>query len=330
MVAGAALATISIATYGVTTSLPVLIALRLVTGIGEGLFYTGSATIVTDIAPVGRVGEAISLYSVSVWVGTGVGPVIGQLVFHTFGASVAFLVAAALSLVATGLSAALPNQRSVLLAGEDRPALVHRAALGPGTAVALGVAGTVAFNAYVPLYSSTIHLSNPQYVFLLYSLVVVAVRVVFASLPDRWGPHKTGSWAAFSMGVGFALIAAVPSPIGLYTGTAVLAFGNSFIFPALLAMAVNNAKPNDRSPIVSTFSAFFDIANGVGGLALGQLAAVGNYRASFVGAAAFEVLALALLQSRWLKREKPSRSRLTDLLAKPVPTSRAATTGDHH
>lgn len=305
MIAGALIAAGSLALYGISTSLAGLVLCRLATGIGEGFFYTGSATIVTDLAPTHRTGEAISLYSVAIWVGNGLGPLIGQTIYRADGPRDGFYLAAGLAVMAAAISCAAPWVKHDASSAVRQP-WVSRRALGPGAVIALAVAGTTAFNAYVPLYSDALHMGGAQYVFLLYACIVLAVRVFFAKLPDRWGSLVTGSVATFSMAIGFAIIGVVGSPAGLYTGTAVLAAGNSLIFPALLALALRDAPAEERASVVSTFSGFFDIANGLGGVTLGVAATLDGYRGSFLGAAIFDVAALGLLRSRLVGRGRES------------------------
>ena len=61
VVSGALVVAGSVAAYTAASTLPILVALRLVTGVGEALIFVGAATIVTDLAPEERRGEAISL-----------------------------------------------------------------------------------------------------------------------------------------------------------------------------------------------------------------------------------------------------------------------------
>lgn len=74
MVVGAVLAAASILAYGLAPNAAVLVALRLVTGAGEALFFVGMLTTFTDLAPVERRGEAMSLASLAL----GVRPRSGQ------------------------------------------------------------------------------------------------------------------------------------------------------------------------------------------------------------------------------------------------------------
>src|ERR671915_724965 len=57
MILGGALVGLSVAAYAVATAVPALVAFRLVTGVGEAFFFTGAASVVTDLAPEERRGE---------------------------------------------------------------------------------------------------------------------------------------------------------------------------------------------------------------------------------------------------------------------------------
>lgn len=305
MIAGSLIAAGSISCYGLAPDVPLLVLLRLVTGVGEGFFYTGSATLVSDLAPPERRGEAISYFSVAIWTASGLGPALGQVIYTNEGAPVAFFCAGAFSLFAALLARRVPRIPVPAIEEGSRPPLVHKKALGAGAVLALSTAGSTAFNAYIPLYVSKLHLGGPEFVFLLYAVIVLSVRTFFARLPDQWGPLRTGTAATTSMALGFVLVALVGDPVGLYLGTAVLAFGNSLIFPALMSMALNGSNARDRSSIVGTFTAFFDVASGLGGITLGAVAAATSYRGAFAGGGAYAFFALVLLQARVGRRLEP-------------------------
>jgi MFS family permease len=312
MLAGSLLAAISIASYGTASGLWMLLGLRLITGVAEGFFYTGATTLVSDLAPEHRRGEAISLFSVAIWIGNGLGPAVGQVTYRAAGANASFLLAAAFSGLALVLSLAVPQMRVPHVEGEARPPLIGRQGLAPGFVLALSIAGTTAFNAYVPLYADHLHLGQVEFVFILYAVIVLGVRIFFARLPDQWGPMRTGTAATSTLAGGFLLIAATGSIWGLYAGTVLIAIGNSLIFPALMAMALHGLRPRDRSSTISTFSAFFDVSSGFGGISLGAVAALGGIRWAFVGGAAYAAGGLAMLRTS-IARRLDDRAEATDI-----------------
>ena len=54
LIGGASIVAVSIALYGSAESFPVLVAARLLSGVGEAAFFVGGATMVTDLAPAAR------------------------------------------------------------------------------------------------------------------------------------------------------------------------------------------------------------------------------------------------------------------------------------
>lgn len=68
--------------YPVWASIPILIVLRLITGLGESGAFVGAATAIQDMAPDDRRGEAASYFSLAIYGGLGVGPVLGLSLIH--------------------------------------------------------------------------------------------------------------------------------------------------------------------------------------------------------------------------------------------------------
>ena len=112
MVVGGATVGLSVAGYALATSVPVLAALRLVSGVGEAFFFTGAAAAVTDMAPEERRGEAVSFFSLALYVGIGVGPLLGEASIETLGFGATWLFGGALGLIAAALALGVPETRA--------------------------------------------------------------------------------------------------------------------------------------------------------------------------------------------------------------------------
>ena len=280
VVTGALLVAVSVALYGFAGGLGVLLLLRLVSGLGEGSFFTGSSTLVADMAPPERRTQALSYFSVALFAGLGLGPLIGHAVYEAAGATVAFGVAGATAVAGSLLATRLPDPR---MADQPSPGrhLLHRKAVGPAAVLALGIIGLTGFQAYVPLYVEQLHMAGPQFVFLTYAGVVLVTRVGGASLADRYGVNRVATLATTSIVVGLGTMALWATPLALYLGSAVFGVGIALQYPALMALVVNRAEPHERAAMIGTFTMAFDVAQGVAGLLLGLVAASAGYRASF-------------------------------------------------
>jgi MFS family permease len=268
VLAGLLTTAIPTAVTGLAHEYWMILGLRIVTGIGQALFFVGAATLAADLADDDRRGAALSLFSLPIYLALGVGPALGEYLFSVSGAALAFLVAGLLPAAGLLLWPVLP-ERPVPAVRERtaRGPLLHPAAFGPGLVILFGLLGFIGFQAYLPLYADDIGLLRPELVFLLYAGIVIAIRLLGAGLPDRWGALRTGTIAGCLIAAGLGTIALIPAPVAVFAGTSVLAAGMALQYPALMSLAVGRAPEEERTRVVSTFSGFFDLAQAGGGAA---------------------------------------------------------------
>jgi MFS family permease len=299
IIAGALIASLSIATYALVDSLGPLIAVRLFTGVGEAMALVGAATMVTDVAPEERRGEALSLYSLGLWGGLALGPLLGELVLESKGFHAVWLLAAGFCLAAAAIGLALPETAPTRVGGRQQPAsrIVHPAAVGPGLVLAVTVFGFAGLGTFAALYARELGMDGAGEVFLVFSAVVFTTRICFRQLPDRLGARRTSGTALVLISAGLLTIGLWNAPAGLFVGTIVLAFGQALAFPALMTLAVNGAPAGERSSVVGTFTAFTELGFAVGALSLGAIASAVGYDGVFVVCAIGPLLG-ALVLSR--------------------------------
>lgn len=290
------------------STLPVLIVLRFVAGVGEAAFYVGCATIINDLAPDERRGEAFSYFSLALFGGLAVGPIIGETMLENFGYDSAWQIVAWTSVLASLIGLRLPDTRPTVerSKGEGkRGRIVHPAGLLPGTVLASAIVGLAGFSTFVPLYALQIGLDGSRLVFALSSVLIFSIRLLGARIPDILGARKAGRIALITNTSGFLVMALWATPAGLFAGTALFAIGQSLVFPALMSLAIGNAPPAERGAVVGTFTAFFDLAFGVGALTLGWVASHFGYNGVFMGAAISAALGLGALQIATKSRTSP-------------------------
>ena len=297
IVAGALIAAVSVAAYSFASSLELLIAFRLFTGLGEAMLLVGAATMITDLAPEKRRGEALSLYSLGLWGGLALGPLLGELVLGIDGFVAVWLLAAGFCLVAAAIGFTLPETVPARAVGEApaRSRLVHPAAVGPGLVLALTVFGFAGLGTFAALYARELGMDGAGTVFLVFSIVVVATRIVARKAPDQLGPKRASGTALLLISAGLLTIGFWNVPAGLYAGTVVLAFGQALAFPALMTLAVNGAPASERSSVVGTFTAFTELGFAIGALCLGLIASAVGYDGVFVVCAIGPLLGALLL-----------------------------------
>lgn len=308
IIVGGGIVALSLFGYVPTNSLWILLLLRLVSGAGEALFYVGTASAINDLAPDERRGEAFSYFSLSLFAGIGLGPILGESVLEAAGYDAAWYVAAACSLFACAVGAFIPETRPADHDPEAQGRLLSPSALLPGTLMAASIWGLAMFTTFIPLYALSIGMSGSRFLFALHSVVVFSIRLFGARLPDRLGVHTAATGALACSVIGFIVMGVVDTTMGLVIGTIVWSLGHSLAFPALMSMAVKGAPPSERGAVVGTFTAFFDLSFGLGAMAAGGIVDISGYRGGFFSASMAAGAGLLLLQFR---RKRKARGLAT-------------------
>ena len=320
IIAGALTAAVGGGLIATVDSLGPLLALRAVTGIGEAALFVGAATVVSDLAPPDRRAEAASYFSVAVFTGLGIGPVVGELVLDGNDYPRAFAVAALFPVLAAVLALAVrtppprftdhdtpvPTRR-----GMDR--VIHPAAVGPGLVLASGIGSFAVFTAFLPDHARSVGLAGSGGLFTAYSIVCLVLRITGARLPERLGARRSVTIALTSTAFALAILAAFPYPWALWTAAVVIGVGMAFQYPSLMALAVNRVDDRERPAVISSFTMFFEIGTVCGGLAFGVVAQLTSKRAAFAGCLLLCGFGLWLLRTRVVPVDEPAGA--TDAVA---------------
>jgi MFS family permease len=210
---GGAIAAVSIFGYTLADSLPAIGVLRLLNGVGEAFFFTGAATAIADIAPEARRGEAVSFFSLAVFLGIGLGPLLGETLLDLGNFSTVWIGSGLLASLAVAIALRMPDPKL-----EDSPEiapfrLLHPKAVLPGAILALTIWGFAGFSSFVPLFARQIGMGGSRFVFLTYAVVIILIRSVGARIFGV-GPLTLGVVAEFAgvrsvfwVSAGMALVA---------------------------------------------------------------------------------------------------------------------------
>ena len=287
----AGLATIATAT---ATSLGMVIAFRALAGLGEAAVFVGAASAAQDLATDERRGEAASYFSLAIYSSLFLGPPLGEWISETFGTDTAWVLAGGLAVVAASTGIVAPGAPAEPPPKPERRVLLHRAALRPGAVLFLGLLGYTGFLAFAALHAEEVGIANTGTVFTVFALVIIFLRIFAAKLPDQLGPIRTSRISLSCGAVGLAVLAVWTEPVGVYVGAAILAVAQSFLFPALFALVVDDAPDAERSHAISTLSMFFDLAFGLGGPVIGLVSDTFDRSTAFAVSAGIATFALAM------------------------------------
>ena len=297
MVFGSSLAGVGMLGLVVADSVGTVVAFRALTGVGEAAFFVGAATALQDLAPEGRRAEATSYFSAVVYASMALGPLLAEWLIERFSFEVTWLVGTVFCGIGALLAVRAPQNRVPATGNRQffsRP-VVHPAAVRPGSVLVIGLLGFACFMTFAALWATEVGIRHTGSVFLLFAGAVLILRLLMARLPDRLGARTTTTVALIFSALGLAIMATWRAPGGAYVGSAVIALGQSFLFPALFASVIQSAPLAERGQAVASFSISFDVAFGSGGFIAGAVAThFGGITSAFWFGAAACCLALLL------------------------------------
>jgi MFS family permease len=263
----------AMAAYNLAYTVPLLLLLRLFHGGAWAATTTSATALIADIAPETRRGEAMGYYGMAANVAMAVGPLAGVALVEAFGFTQLFGAGVGLALVAL-LIASRIREPAVARPAQQAPSgkgfLLYRPSLFPSSvifAVTLTYGGVVSF---LPLLAYG-HQINPGLFFTIYALFLLMARPLGGQIADRLGrPAAVIPGLAF-MALGLGTLA-FSTELSHFVVVAVLyGIGFAFVHPALLALTVDRAAPQERGAAMGTFSAAFDLGIGLGSILLGLL-----------------------------------------------------------
>ncbi len=315
LVGGASVAGIAGIASSQITEFWQLLVLRSVMGIGEAAVFVGAATLIADLSPRDRRAEGASYFSVAVFGGIGLGPILGEFVLDDTRFEQAFVVAGIFALLSAGVALFAPARVVSPDAIDDtiasaapatgRRKIMHPAALMPGVVLASGVAAFSTFGAFIPDYSREVGLATSGGLFAAYSLTSVLVRIFGATLPERLGPRRAVTIALGTLGIGLSILAIVPTVAALWVASVFVGVGMAFNYPSLLALTVNRVSDGDRAWAISSFTMFFEVGSVFGGLFVGGFAQAVGKQTGFFGGVVCCLIGLYLLRFKLVPAGSP-------------------------
>jgi predicted MFS family arabinose efflux permease len=301
LIGGSLVTVAALLLHVVAADLLVFTLARCALGAGEAFFFVAALAAASDIAPEERRGEAISYLSLSLYLGIAIGPPLAEWIFAAGSYAAVWIAAAAVAGAAVVLSLFVPESAPAasdeLARRSVKGRLFHPAGILPGIVILFGLWGMAGFFTFLPLYTPEIGMDGAGLPLTAYALVVVVLRIVGATWPDRFGAARLSGAALAISAIGLTMIGVIPTSLGLLLGTLVFAAGVAFTMPALLALAVSRVPATERGMVVGTTTVFLDLAFGAAPVVLGFVADASGYRTTFLVSALLAVVAVIVLRT---------------------------------
>lgn len=282
--------------------LSLFIMLRVIHGFAFGMVTVAGNTIVIDISPSSRRGEAIGYYGLMNNMAMSFGPMVGLFMHDTCSFELIFLCALISGIIGFVMACLVntPQKQSV----KSEPISFDRFVLMKGLPAGLsllllsipyGITTT-----YVAMYAKEIGITVSTGLFFSFMAIGMAVSRLFSGKQvDKGRITQVISWGLylvcfcfFALSVCGILMKINPqlTTIVFFVVALLLGVGFGTMFPAFNSLFVNLASNNKRGTATSTYLTSWDIGIGIGLTAGGYIGQVTSFDKAYLFGACLTVV----------------------------------------
>jgi MFS family permease len=297
---------------------PGIYLLRVLQGAAFASFMAAGATLVVEVVPKERLGQAIGLSGASNLVTNAIGPGLAEPLALGSGWRSVFLLCAACSLLAVVGTATLREPRRVALTSAGFPRLWERrriALFHSALVTGLGFGTVITF--YQPL-ALALGITHVRSLFIGYTAAALGVRVFFGAWLDRIERRRLALLSSLVYALVVFATAGLRAGWLLPLGVA-LGLAQGTLYPIGSALLFESAEPQHRGALMTYYSGSFNLGIVFATLGLGALAGQIGYRPVFVVASIITLSALPVLARGLRKPDATELSPAEIRLSSPPP-----------
>ncbi len=282
-----------------TSGYALLIAGRLLLGLGESQVLVGMISWGVGLMGAGRSGRVIAVVGAGMYGAFAVGGPVGLLLLRYSGFAGLMVACTVVPLLGLWMVRGVPEVRSQAGKRESFWRILARI-WRPGAAVGLQGVGFAALGAFISLYFSSRGWPFAGFGLTCFGGGFVLVRLLCGHLPDRIGGTRVAIVSLLVEACGQYLLWVAPGPALALVGALLTGLGCSMVFPSMGSEVVKRVPPHLRGTATGGFAAFQDLAYGATGPIAGLFADHYGYAVVFLigGVAATLGLGMAISAHR--------------------------------
>lgn len=269
------------------------IFIRIIHGIIWGTMTTASNTLVIDITPAERRGEAIGIFGLSSNISMAIGPMMGLILYEKLPFNYIFY-----SALITGIAGFL---LAFPLKVRHRPPVVHqpvsldRFVLVKGIPSAINlILITVSYGmifSFAAMFGKENKIPNAGAFFIIMAVGIMLSRFFGGKIVDKGKIKEVAIASMFVLTIGLLALSASHYSFLYFSAAMVIGFGFGLTFPAMQTLMVNLSAHHQRGTAISTYFTAFDVGVGGGMYLGGKIAEMTGFTWSFIIGASLNLIA---------------------------------------
>lgn len=266
--------------YNLMATVVMVLALRLVHGVGWGAATTAAGTIAADVIPKSRLGEGMGFYGLTTVISMAVAPIIGLQIIQIWDFNILFYTSAILVLIAAFFALFIkyrPVDTPPLGKTNGKYAMYEKEAYKPTALIFLITLTYGSIVSFIALYAAEFKIENIGVFFTAYALTLLISRPFFGRLVDSKGYDYAMIPGIISVGLTMIVLFFAQNLYFFLIAAILYGIGFGAVQPSLQAMAVYNVSPQRRGAANGTFMSGFDLGIGIGSIIWGITAKAFGY-----------------------------------------------------
>ncbi len=270
-----------------------VIIARLLEGVGIALFVPSSMASAVDMAPEGKVGQALGWRSLMVGIGFSLGPAIGSFLSELFGYRSTFGIVALLICILLPFVIFKEPRREARQKGVSFEGITGRSFLMATSSLVFYGIAWMGLLTFLSAYLKIIGYGDIEIG--LFVSIQAASSLVLRILAGRVSDSRPRelTWAGLVViSLSFFLIWLNQEPPHLYVAAVVFGLGVGIYVPGSQTMALAKSPPQSRGFLTSIHTMGMDVGNLIGPLLFGAvIQSTGSYPAAFAMAPVITLIA---------------------------------------
>lgn len=297
--------------FAFACTVPMIIMMRIINGIGFAIGSTAQVALCTSFIPNSRMGEGIGYMGLTMVLASAAAPGLGIAISSAMGMKSVFLVSAVMPIIGCILLIFMRERSPVTAKGNQviriKDMLEWRAwpfsLCGGMFSFTNGI-----INAYIVLFSEAIGIGEIGLYFTAYSICLFIIRPLSGKLMDRKGIRLAVLPAILITAVSMIILSVSTSLLMVVVSAVFRAIGQGMAQPSLQAGSINYIGKERSGVATSTYYLFGDVGQGIGpmigGLILQSIVGLSGYRLLFYICAGLFLIGFVVF-------ERFSRQRIT-------------------
>ena len=273
LIVGTLLFTVTSALYLAAVSLPLLVLMRFLHGLGYGVAHTAAGTIVAQVIPDRRRGEGIGYYTMSQILATALGPFLGIVLSRHIDFNMIFIINSIIAAAGFAISFIItqPARKGVRQEQAKASARFKVSGFLELTAIPISIiVMIIGFNysailTFLSLYTKGLHLeAAASFFFICYSAAVVLSRPFSGRLLDARGANFVVYPCLAIFAIGTFLLGRVTNIITLLLAGTIMGLGWGNFLSCGQAISIKNAPSHRLGLATATYYMFLDVGFSLG------------------------------------------------------------------